>query len=166
MATTTFNDEVIRTNGELPAVGEPLPSFVLTGTDLADVTNESFAGRTIVFNIFPSVDTGVCAMSVRQFNKMASELPNTVVICASMDLPFALGRFCGAEGIENVISASAFRSDFGHKFGVTMIDGGLQGLFARCIVVADAAGNVIYTDITSAVGDEPNYEAAVLAVIS
>jgi len=166
MATTTFNEETIHTIGDLPQVGTALPSFVLTGTDLTDVTNESFIGRRIVLNIFPSVDTGVCAMSVRQFNQMAANWPNTTVICASQDLPFALGRFCGAEGIENVVSASAFRSDFGQKFGVTMIDGPLRGLLARCVVIADESGTVIYARITPSVTEEPDYDEAAAALAS
>ncbi|MCL2735037.1 MAG: thiol peroxidase [Propionibacteriaceae bacterium] len=165
MAITTFNNETIHTVGDLPAVGSTLPPFVLAGADLSDVTPQRFAGRTIVLNIFPSVDTDVCAMSVRRFNEMVAAWPNTTVICTSMDLPFALGRFCGAEGIENVVTASAFRSDFGQTYGVTMVDGPLHGLFARSVVVADATGKVVYAHTSPVVTEEPDYAAAAAAVL-
>ncbi|MDR1825047.1 MAG: thiol peroxidase [Bifidobacteriaceae bacterium] len=163
MATTTFNGITVHTVGDLPAIGSPLPAFTLAANDLSDITNAVAKGKRLVLSIFPSVDTGVCATSVRRFNQMAAGLPSTVVLCVSMDLPFALGRFCGAEGIENAITASAFRSTFGADFGVTQADGPLQGLFARAVVVADAAGQVVYTELVSQIGQEPDYAAAFAA---
>lgn len=164
MTVTSFNGENIHTGGDLPLVGSLLPAFILTGTDLSDVSNGNFAGRRLVLNVFPSVDTGVCAMSVRRFNELAGGWPNTSVLCVSEDLPFALGRFCGAEGIENVITASAFRSDFGHTFGVTMVDGPLRGLLARSVVIADEQGKVVYTRVSPAIGEEPDYDEAAKAL--
>ena len=120
MATTHLEGNDVQTVGDLPAVGSTAPAFTLVGTDLDAVTSDSFEGKNLVLNIFPSIDTGVCATSVRKFNEEASKLENTTVVCISKDLPFALGRFCGAEGIENVVSASAFRDSFGEDYGVTM----------------------------------------------
>ena len=128
MASITFHGDPVSTVGELPAVGSPAPAFDLVGADLAPVTSQSLAGRRVVLNIFPSVDTGVCAASVRQFNKLASELDNTTVVCVSADLPFAGARFCGAEGLNNVVTGSSFRSSFGADYGVTLADGPLAGL--------------------------------------
>ncbi|WP_334123803.1 MULTISPECIES: thiol peroxidase [Glutamicibacter] len=164
MANTAFRGTPVQTIGELPAVGSQAPSFTLTDTDLADVTSESLAGRRVVLNIFPSVDTGVCAASVRRFNELAAGLENTTVVCVSADLPFALGRFCGAENIENVTAASVFRSDFGSQYGVTQIDGPLAGLLARSVVVLDEDGKVIYNQIVPEIGTEPDYDAAVAAL--
>lgn len=165
MAHVKLGDNTITTNGNLPAVGSKLPSFVLTGNDLADVTSEGFSGKSVIINIFPSVDTGVCANSVREFNKRITALGNTVVLCVSRDLPFAMKRFCGAEGIENVVTASDFRhAGFADAFGVEMQDGKLRGLFARAVVVADATGTVRYTELVPAIGQEPNYEAAINAL--
>jgi len=164
MATTELNGTPIQTCGELPSVGTQLPAFVLTDADLGDVTSASLEGRRVVLNIFPSIDTSVCAMSVRQFNQRAASLPNTTVVCVSHDLPFALGRFCAAEGIENVVTASAFRSTFGNDYGVTMVDGPLERLLARAIVIADAQGTVQHVQLVSNVADEPDYDAAVVAV--
>ena len=162
MATTAFKGTPVNTVGELPAVGSAAPDFTLVGTDLGDVTRTS--GERTVLNIFPSVDTGVCAASVRRFNELASGLDNTRVVCASQDLPFALGRFCGAEGLDNVVPASAFRSSFGSDFGVTMTDGPLAGLLARSVVVLDADGRVIHTQLTSDITTEPDYDAAIAAL--
>lgn len=164
MATTAFKGTPVTTSGDLPEVGAPAPAFVLTGTDLADVTSESVAGRRVVLNIFPSVDTGVCATSVRKFNELAAGLDNTTVVCASADLPFALGRFCGAEGIENVTAASSFRSTFGADYGVTMSDGPLNGLLARSVVVLDADGKVLYNELVPEITQEPDYVAAIAAL--
>jgi thiol peroxidase len=164
MAQTEHNGEVINTAGNLPAVGSNLPDFILDAADLSPVNNQTVSGSRVIFNIFPSIDTGVCAMSVRKFNELAAKLPNTKVICASKDLPFALGRFCGAEGIENVITASAFRSSFGEDFGVTMLDGVLRGLLARSIVVADEQGKVLHTELVAKISSEPNYDAAIAAL--
>ncbi|MDR0991108.1 MAG: thiol peroxidase [Propionibacteriaceae bacterium] len=163
MATTAFTGIAVQTVGNLPTVGQPLPPFTLTGLDLADVTSESLAGQTIVLNVFPSIDTGVCAMSVRRFNELAAGLPNTTVVCVSHDLPFALGRFCGAEGIDRVVAASAFRSSFGQDYGLTMIDGPLRGLLARSVVVARPDGQISYVELVPEIGQEPNYDAAIAA---
>ena len=163
MATTSLGDTPVHTVGELPAVGSPAPAFTLTGTDLRDdVTLPS--GRRVVLNIFPSVDTGVCAASVRRFNELAAGLDDATVICVSADLPFALSRFCGAEGIENVVAASSFRSSFGVDYGVRMDDGGFAGLLARAVVVLDAGGAVAYTELVPAIGQEPDYDAAIAAL--
>jgi len=164
MATTTWDGAPVHTCGDIPTVGSPLPAFTVVGTDLADITDESLRGARLICNIFPSIDTGVCAMSVRRFNQLAANLPDTKVLCVSKDLPFALGRFCGAEGIENVITASAFRSSFGEDMGVTMVDGPFAGLLARAVVIADASGTVIYTELVPAIGQEPDYDAALAAL--
>lgn len=164
MATTAFKGTPVQIAGELPAVGSSAPAIELTGADLSDVTSQSLSGRRVVLNIFPSVDTGVCASSVRKFNELAAGLENTTVVCASRDLPFALSRFCGAEGIENVTAASGFRSGFGDAFGVTMTDGPLRGLFARSVVVLDEKGQVVYTELVPEIGQEPNYDAALAAL--
>lgn len=162
MATTALKGSPVSTVGDLPEPGDTAPGFELTGTDLSDVTRPE--GRRTVLNIFPSVDTGVCAASVRRFNELATSLDNTSVICVSEDLPFALSRFCGAEGIENVTVASAFRSTFGEDFGATMADGPMRGLLARSVVVIDESGKVIYTEVVPEIGQEPDYDAAVAAL--
>ena len=164
MATTAFKQNPVRTSGELPAAGTSGPSFTLVGTDLSELTSEAFSGRRVVLNIFPSVDTGVCAASVRRFNEIAAGLENTAVVCVSKDLPFALGRFCGAEGIENVVAASAFRSSFGEDFGLTQSEGPLQGLLARAVVVLDADGTVLHSQLVPEITTEPDYDAAVAAL--
>ncbi|WP_159614493.1 thiol peroxidase [Glutamicibacter sp. JC586] len=164
MANTAFKGTPVQTIGELPAVGSQAPSFTLTDTDLADLTSDSLAGRRVVLNIFPSVDTGVCAASVRRFNELAAGLDNTTVVCVSADLPFALGRFCGAEDIENVSAASVFRSDFGSDYGVTQVDGPLAGLLARSVIVLDETGKVIYTQVVPEITTEPDYDAAIAAL--
>jgi len=145
-------------------VGSKAPDFEVTGLDFAPITNADFAGSTLVINIFPSVDTGVCAMSVRRFNELAAGLDGVKVLCVSRDLPMALGRFCGAEGIDNVIAASSFRSDFGASYGVTMTDGPLKGLLARSVVVVDEKGDVLYTELVPEITQEPDYDAAVAAL--
>ena len=159
MATTAFKGTPVTTVGELPTVGQPAPTFDLVGTDLIPVTRESLPGR-IVLNIFPSIDTGVCAQSVRTFNEKAAGLEAVSVLCVSNDLPFAQSRFCGAEGIENVTVASGFRSTFGDDFGVTMSDGPLSGLLARSIVVLDEDGTVVHTQLVDDIASEPDYSAA------
>ena len=164
MASITFHGDPVSTVGELPAVGSAAPAFDLVGADLAPVTSQSLAGRRVVLNIFPSVDTGVCAASVRQFNKLASELDNTTVVCVSADLPFAGSRFCGAEGLDDVVTASAFRSSFGEDYGVTMTDGPLAGLLSRAVVVLDADGTVLHVQQVPEIAEEPDYEAAVAAL--
>lgn len=164
MANVTFKNESTSTSGELPAVGDQLPDFTLVGTDLAEITPADFAGKRVVLNIFPSLDTGVCAASVREFNKRATSLDNTVVLGVSQDLPFAHGRFCSAEGIDNVTTGSAFRSSFGEDYGLTLQGSPLQGLLARAVVVADENGKVIYTQLVDEITDEPDYDAAVNAL--
>ena len=164
MAITIAKGVPVATAGDPPAVGSALPPASLTLPDLSDATLEGFAGRKLVLNVFPSIDTRVCALSVRRFNELAAGLPDTTVLCVSHDLPFALGRFCGAEGIENVTAASGFRSDFGDAFGVTMTEGPLRGLYARSVVVLDENGSVTYTELVPEIGQEPDYDAALAAL--
>lgn len=163
MAQITLHGNQINTAGELPAVGSKAPAFTLTGIDLSAVDGGQFAGKPVLLNIFPSVDTPVCATSVRTFNERAAAAGGTV-LCVSNDLPFALKRFCGAEGIENVSSASAFRDSFGADYGITITDGPLAGLLGRAIVVIGADGNVAYTELVPEIGQEPNYDAALAAL--
>ncbi len=160
MAEVTLGGNPVHTSGDLPEVGSAAPSFTLTGSDLGDVTASAFDGKNVVLNIFPSVDTPTCAMSVRTFNQRAADLDNTEVLCVSADLPFAQGRFCGAEGIENVSTASSFRSSFGEDFGVTLTDGPLAGVLARAVVVVGADGTVKHTELVSEIANEPDYDAA------
>lgn len=165
METIYFKGQPCHTYGSLPTVGEPAPAFHLAGTDLSTITGADFPGKKIVLNIFPSLDTGVCAMSVRRFNAEAASLPDTAVVCVSMDLPFAMARFCTAEGIDNLTMASAFRSPlFSQKYGVQMVDGPLAGLLARAVVVIDKDGKVIYRELVDEITHEPDYAAA-LAVL-
>lgn len=161
MSTIRFHGEPANTVGELPAVGSAAPAFALTAADLSDLTSESLAGKRVVLNIFPSIDTGVCAASVREFNKRAASLDNTAVVCVSADLPFAASRFCAAEGIDDVLVCSSFRSSFGKDYGVTLLDTPLAGLLARAVVVLDAEGTVLHRELVSDIADEPNYDAAV-----
>ncbi|GAS93388.1 thiol peroxidase [Mycolicibacterium canariasense] len=163
MAQITIKGNPIHTVGELPAVGAPAPAFSLTGTDLAPVSSDQFSGKSVVLNIFPSVDTPVCATSVRTFNERAAAGGATVVN-VSKDLPFAQSRFCGAEGIENVITASAFRDSFGEDYGITLVDGPFAGLLGRAVVVIGADGKVAYTELVPEIAEEPNYDAALAAV--
>ena len=160
----TFHGNAVHTQGSLPAVGAKAPDFELVGNDLGPVKLADFAGSKLVLNIFPSIDTGVCAVSVRTFNERSAGLENTKVLCVSRDLPFAQGRFCGAEGIENVITASDFRSSFGEAYGVTMTDGPLAGLLARAVVVLDEQGNVIHSQLVPEITQEPDYDAALAAL--
>lgn len=160
MAKVTLKGNPFHTNGDLPVVGSKAPMFTLVKPDLSDVTDESLEGKRVVLNIFPSVDTPTCAQSVRTFNSQASNLKNTVVVCVSKDLPFALARFCGAEGLNNVIPSSAFRSHFAVDYGVKMIDGPLEGLMARAVIVLDTDGKVLHSELVSEIADEPNYDAA------
>ena len=164
MASISFHGSPVRTIGELPAVGSHAPAFELVGADLGPLASESLSGRRVVLNIFPSVDTGVCATSVREFNKRAAGLVNTTVVCVSKDLPFAQARFCGSEGLDDVVTASAFRSTFGEDYGVTMAEGPLAGLLARAVVVIGADGVVRHTELAPEITDEPDYDAA-LAVL-
>lgn len=164
MAETKLGGNPVHTVGDLPSVGSPAPSFSLTKGDLSQVTNGDLAGKRVVLNIFPSIDTAVCAASVRKFNELAAGLDNTVVLNVSADLPFAQSRFCGAEGITNVDSASTFRSDFGQAYGVTLADGRLAGLLARSVVVVDEHGTVTYTELVPDIAQEPDYDAALGAL--
>ncbi|MCT1686621.1 thiol peroxidase [Pseudoglutamicibacter albus] len=158
MATIEFQGKTLNTVGDLPAVGQAAPEFTTVNTDLEDVTLKDYAGKRVVLNVFPSIDTGVCAQSVREFNKRAASLDNTVVVTVSMDLPFALGRFCGAEGIDNVVATSAFRSSFGEDYGIKFADGPMKGLMARGVIVIDTDGSVLYSSLTPSVGEEPAYD--------
>ncbi len=161
MAKITLKGNPINTVGDLPKVGENAQDFILTKTDLSDVSLKDFAGKTIVLNIFPSVDTEICATSVRKFNAQINNFENAVVLCASRDLPFALGRFCGAEGLDNVIAVSELRNlDFGKNYGVRIIDGPLAGLLARSVVIIDQNGKVVYTQLVPEIVEEPDYESA------
>ncbi|KFA90514.1 thiol peroxidase [Archangium violaceum] len=159
MAKITLKGNPIQTESNLPAVGAQAPDATLTGIDLADKKLSSIPGKRVL-NIFPSIDTGVCATSVRTFNKRATEKPNVTVINVSMDLPFALKRFCGAEGIEKALTFSGFRGDFGKQYGVTIQDGGLAGLYSRAVVVLDENGKILHTEQVPEIGQEPNYDAA------
>lgn len=163
MSEITFRGTPVHTVGTLPAVGAPAPDFTVTGAELADVGRDDFAGTTLVLNIFPSVDTGVCAASVRRFNAEAAGLPDAVVLNVSADLPFAQARFCGAEGIDAAVNGSVFRSEFGAAYGVTMSDGPLAGLLSRAVVVVGPDGMVRYTEQVPEIGQEPDYEAALAA---
>jgi len=165
MANITLRGNPIHTNGELPKVGSTAPGFKLVGADLKDVTPSAFAGKRKVLNIFPSIDTGVCAASVRQFNQRAAQLDNAVVLCISADLPFAQQRFCGAEGISNVTMLSMMRDrHFAKDYGVLIEDGPLAGLMARAVVVLDANDRVLHAELVPEIGQEPNYEAALKAL--
>jgi len=166
MATITLNGDALQTVGELPAAGAAAPAFTLVKTDLSEVSLSDLSGKKIVLNIFPSLDTDVCAASVRRFNEAAGGLDNTVVLCVSADLPFAQGRFCGAEGLDDVVPASTFRSPaFGGDYGVTITTGPLTGLLSRAVVVIDADGKVVYTEQVPEIVQEPNYEAALKALV-
>ncbi len=161
MATITLKGNAIHTNGELPKVGEKAPDFELINTDLSTVKLSDYKGTKLVLNVFPSLDTGVCAASVRTFNKEASSLSNTKVLCISRDLPFAQDRFCGAEGLGDVVNQSDFRDGkFGKDYGLEIIDGPLQGLHSRAVIVIDEAGTVVYTEQVPEIVEEPNYAAA------
>ncbi|OHX66764.1 thiol peroxidase [Flammeovirga pacifica] len=165
MAQITLKGNAIQTIGELPAIGSSAPDFSLVKSDLSDIKLSDFAGKKVILNIFPSVDTGTCAMSTRTFNEKASSLDNTVVICVSKDLPFAFGRFCGAEGIEDVLTGSSFRdTSFEDAYGLKITTGPLTGLCSRSIVVIDENGKVAYTEQVTETVDEPNYEAAIAAL--
>ncbi|WP_319587120.1 thiol peroxidase [uncultured Desulfobulbus sp.] len=165
MAKITLKGNAIETIGTLPAKGSAAPNFTLVKTDLSEVTLADYKGKKIVLNIFPSIDTPVCATSVRQFNKTAGELTNAVVLCISADLPFAHTRFCETDGLKNVESLSVFRSNaFGKDYGVTITTGPIAGLLSRAIVIIDADGKVIYTEQVPEIAQEPNYDAALAAL--
>jgi thiol peroxidase len=165
MASITLKGNPVSTVGELPAVGDAAPPFSGVKDDLSECTLGDLTGKKVVLNIFPSIDTGVCATSARRFNQDAGSLDNTVVLCVSADLPFALGRFCGAEGLTDVIPVSVFRNpEFGSGYGVTIADGPLAGLLSRAVVVIDESGKVVYTEQVPEITQEPNYEAALKAL--
>lgn len=165
MAKVTLKGNEISTSGDLPKKGDSAPDFSLTKADLSDVTLKSFSGKKLVLNIFPSIDTAVCATSVRKFNEQAGKLENTTVLCISADLPFAQSRFCGAEGLKNVITLSELRNrDFGKEYGLRITNGPLAGLLARSVVVVDESGKVLYTELVPEITHEPNYENAIAAL--
>lgn len=164
MTTIQFKGNPIHTVGALPQTGTAAPDFTLVGVDLGDKSLKNYKGKYVILNIFPSVNTGVCAASVRQFNKDAAAIPNATVLCISKDLPFAQAQFCGAEGIENVVMLSDFRTDFGHQYGVQMADGPLQGLLSRAVVVLNPEGKIIYEQQVPEITEEPNYEKALAAI--
>lgn len=165
MANITLGGNPIKTSGELPQNGTVAPEFTLIKTDLSPASLADFKGSKLVLNIFPSIDTGTCATSVRKFNEQAASLENTKVLCISRDLPFAQKRFCGAEGLDNVITLSDFKDGaFGNNYGLTITDGPLAGLHSRAVVVLDENGNVKYTEQVSEIADEPNYENALAAL--
>ena len=165
MATVTLQGNPCNLIGELPATGSSAADFSLVAGDLSTASLSTYAGKKLILNIFPSIDTDVCAASVRKFNKEASELENTVVLCISKDLPFAQGRFCGAEGLENVVTLSDFRSDaFGKAYGLTITDGPLEGLLARSVVVIDESGKIVYSELVPEIAQEPNYSSALAAL--
>lgn len=166
MASISLGGNPVTTSGELPTINSNAPQFQLVKTDLSEVSLESYKGSKVVMNIFPSVDTGTCAKSVRQFNQEAAELQGTKVLCISRDLPFAQQRFCGAEGIENVEMLSDFKTgDFGKNYGLEFNSGAFAGLHSRCIVVLNAAGTILHTEQVQETADEPNYKAALEALM-
>ncbi len=161
MATVTLKGNNINTSGNLPKIGSKAPDFTLVKTDLSTAKLSDYKGKAVVLNIFPSIDTGTCAQSVRQFNKELNEIDDITVLCISRDLPFAQARFCGAEGLENVINLSDFRNNsFGKTYGLDFIDGPLEGLHSRAIVVIDENGVITHTEQVAEIVDEPNYKAA------
>jgi thiol peroxidase len=165
MADITLKGNAIQTVGNLPKVGERAKDFTLTAVDLSHKSLSDFSGKKVILNIFPSVDTGTCAMSVREFNEKASKLENTVVLCISKDLPFAQARFCAAEGLDNVVMLSDFATgSFGTDYELQISNGPLAHLHSRAIVILDENGKVIYTEQVSEIVDEPNYEAALKAM--
>lgn len=165
MANITLGGNPIETTGSLPKTGSKTPDFKLTATDLSTKSLSDYKGNRLVLNIFPSIDTGTCAQSVRTFNEKTSKLDATKVLCISKDLPFALARFCGAEGLDNVESLSDFKTgSFGNDYGLTFKTGPLEALLSRCIVVVDKDGTILHTEQVSEIADEPNYEAALTAL--
>ena len=160
----TFHQQPVRVEGSLSAVGAAAPAFSLAAADLSDKTLADFAGKRKVLNIFPSIDTGVCQQSVRAFNQRASSLNNAVVLCISADLPFAQARFCGAEGLDNVVTLSSFRSSFAKDYGVLLADGAVRGLTARAVVVLDEQDKVKYVQLVPEIAQEPDYDAALAAL--
>lgn len=167
MAQTAFKGSPVQLSGELPRPGADAPDFTLTRSDLSDVSLKDYAGKTVVLNIFPSIDTPVCAMSVRKFNAAIGNYDHAVVLCVSADLPFAHARFCGAEGLDHVVSASTFRSPgFGEAYGTRIVRGPLAGLMARAVVVIDGQGKVVYTQLVDEISHEPDYDKALACLAS
>lgn len=162
--TVMMRGKEVKTYAKLPVVGTKAPNFELTNDKMESKSLDDFKGKYLILNIFPSVDTSVCSMSVRQFNQMASDLKNTAVLCISKDLPFAQKRFCGAEGIDNVVMLSDFRTDFGKRYGVEMLDGVSRGLLSRAVVVIDPSGKIVYEEQVADISQEPNYEKALAAI--
>jgi thiol peroxidase len=166
MATVTFKGNPVNTIGELPAIGAAAPDFSLVNSKLAEVKLSDYKGKYVVLNIFPSLDTGTCAASVRRFNKEAASLNNTVVLGISADLPFAAGRFCSAEGIENVVTLSNFRDGaFAKDYGLLMTSGPLTGLLARSVVIVNPEGKVVYTELVPEIAQEPDYNSAINSIV-
>lgn len=163
MATTALRGNPVQTSGDLPQVGDSAPAFTLVAPDLSELSSGDLSGK-VVLNIFPSVDTGICAQSVRVFNERAAGLEGTTVVCVSEDLPFAQGRFCGAEGIDNVKMGSAFRGSFGEDYGVSLSDGPMAGLLGRAVIVYDADGSVLHSQLVPEITTEPDYDAALAAL--
>jgi thiol peroxidase len=164
MANITLHDNPVTTVGNLPEVGSTVKNFNLVNVELKSKSNQDYAGKKMIFNIFPSIDTGVCQAAARKFNEEASKLDNTVVLNVSKDLPFALNRFCAAEGLDNVENLSDFRGTFGDDYGVKISDSPMQGLLSRAVIVADENGKVLYTEQVPEIAQEPNYEAALDAL--
>lgn len=165
MATITLNGNPIHTCGELPTLGYATPAFTLTRMDLNEITSVDLEGKRVLLSIFPSLDTSTCAESVRKFNHLTADLADTVMLCVSLDLPFAQSQFCGAEHLQRVMTASAFRhADFGQAFGVTITDGPLRGLFARAVVALDEYGTVAHTELVAELTQEPDYDLAIHAI--
>lgn len=165
MAQIKLKGKTVNTTGELPPVGQPAPSFTLTASDMTEKSLYDLKGKNVVLNIFVSLDTSTCAASVRRFNEEASKRDDTVVACISADLPFAAGRFCAAEGLENVVTLSTFRDpNFGNDYGVRMVDGPYAGLMSRAVVVIDADGIVRHIEQVPSIGQEPNYDAALASL--
>ena len=165
MAEVILGGNPVQTSGDLPEVGSQAPDFLLTKTDLSDVSLSDLKGKRVILNLFPSIDTAVCATSVRKFNEEASRLENTEVLCISLDLPFAHSRFCGAEGLDKVISVSELRNrEFGNNYGVRFIEGPLAGLLSRSVIVLDENGKVLYTEQVSDTSHEPDYRSAINAL--
>ncbi|HEY3400726.1 MAG TPA: thiol peroxidase [Geothrix sp.] len=165
MATITLNGNPTHTCGELPTVGSATPPFTLTHTDLSEITSVDLEGKRVVLSIFPSLDTSTCAESVRRFNALTEDLSDTVLLCISMDLPFAQDLFCGSRGLERAVPASAFRHpEFGSDFGVTLIDGPMRGLLARAVVALDENGTIVHTELVPELTREPDYDLAIHAI--
>jgi thiol peroxidase len=166
MAEITFKGNIVHTNGSIPSLGTFAPDFTGVKNDLSELSLYALKGKKVILNIFPSLDTAVCATSVRRFNKEAAALDNTVVLAVSKDLPFAQGRFCTTEGIKNVVAVSVFRdSSFEDTYGMLLTDGALKGLLARGVIVINETGKIIYTELVSEITKEPKYEAALASVL-